>query len=109
MPVSHELTLYEANNEVANVTIYEEGTDTPQDLTGATVEIYLKASASATDASATKLSTATGEITITDAADGEVTVVFPAQSAGVTWWRIDAVISGQRRTAAYGRLIVVDM
>ena len=109
MPVRSNLTLYEANPEKASITILKEDDGLAQNLTGATIETYVKPTASTADAdgSVVKLSTATGEIVVVSAAAGTATITFPATlGAGTKWWRTDVIISGQRKTCVFGSLYI---
>lgn len=112
MPNNEDLSVFEINNETATAVVYQEGTTTPQSLSGATIELYVKTTASTTDgdSSTVKLSTATGEITITDAANGAISITFPSfASPGTRWYRLDTIITGKRRTAAYGNFVITNV
>lgn len=111
MPVRADLTLIEGNTETVKETVLDDDTGQPLNLSGKTVEFYLKADATVpdTDPSVVKLSTSTGEVTITDAAGGVATVAVPAQSAGTSWRRLDVVSGGSRKTAIYGPLYVINV
>lgn len=110
MPAKTDLTLIEGNVETVRHTITQDDTGTPLNLTGLTIEFYLKPDASVPDSdpSVTKL-TNPADITITDAVNGVCEVVVPAQAAGIRWRRLDVIQGGSRRTAAYGPLIVVNV
>jgi hypothetical protein len=99
------------NDETYTLTVTSEGTRQPFDLTGTTVEVYYKTTASTadTDPSTVKLSTATGEIVLTNPTAGLATVTSSAakQVAGNFWWRADVVSGGTRRSAAFGPRIVM--
>jgi len=76
------------------------------------LELYLKPhrTTADTDLAVTKLTVGTG-ISITDAGAGTCVASIPAAAlavAGLKWWRIDAVISGKRRTAMCGVVHVAD-
>lgn len=111
MPQRTDLTLIEGNTETVRETVTDDDTGTAFDLTGRTVEFYVKANAtvSDTDPSVVKLSTATGEITITDAINGVCEVTVPAQQPGSWWRRLDVVDGTDRKTAIYGPLYVVNV
>lgn len=111
MGVRTDLTLVEGNTETVEETVTDDDTGQPFNLTGKTVEFYIKANATVpdTDPSVVKLSTATGEVTVTDAAGGVATVAVPAQAAGTAWHRLDVVSGGSRKTAVYGPLYVIDV
>jgi hypothetical protein len=62
--------------------------------------------------STVKLSTGTGEVQITDPVNGLAVVTIPhtaLATAGLFWWRADAVISGSRKTGGYGPLEIKAM
>lgn len=110
MPTSAALTLDQANATTLSGTVTSGGS--AYNLTGITVEMYLKASAATPDSAATVLSTATGEITVVSASGGTYSVAVPSTSvatAGQTWYRVDAVSGGSRKTVVYGPLIVQDL
>jgi hypothetical protein len=115
MASNQPLALNENNDENVNVTITTNNPSagTPLNLTGLTVEGYLKVSASTADSDAAtwKGSTTTGEVTITDAVNGKVSIAIPASAIGTTkgWWRCDVISSGKRKTAAYGAVTVTDL
>jgi hypothetical protein len=110
MPTSSALTLDQANATTLSGTVTSGGS--AYNLTGVTLNMYLKASAATSDSAATVLSTATGEIAVVSAAGGTFTVTVPAASvatAGQSWYRVDAVASGNTRTVVYGPLTVQDL
>jgi hypothetical protein len=109
------LALNENNDEnvkvVATTNVPTLGTTL--DITGFTIEAFLKLTAATADADAStwKGSTATSEVTITDAPNGKFTVAIPAASLTTDkkWWRADAVSGGKRKTIAYGVVTVTDL
>jgi hypothetical protein len=109
------LRLYEGNDEILTVSIGRAGA--AYSLAGSTVEMIIKSSVSDAegtypDASVVVLSTATGEITVTDAAAGTVTVDINAAdlaTPGTMVYRIDVIDGTGRRTAIHGDLLVVDL
>jgi hypothetical protein len=110
-----DITLNEANDEnlkVAVTTNVPAG-GTVLNITGMTVEAFLKVSPATQDSdpSTWKGSTATSEVTITDAVNGKATVAIPASAIGTTkgWYRVDVISAGKRKTAAYGVVTVVDL
>jgi hypothetical protein len=106
-----DLKLIEGNPETVRETITDDDTGLPLNLTGKVVNFYIKPSADTADAdlSVTKLSTSTGEVTVSDAAGGVCTVAVPAQAAGTLWRRLDVVSGGQPKTAVYGPLYVLNV
>jgi hypothetical protein len=106
-----DLKLIEGNPETVREIVTDDDTGLPLDLTGKTINFYIKPSADTvdTDPSVTKLSTATSGITVTDAAGGICTVAVPAQAAGTLWRRLDVVTAGQPKTAVYGPLYVLNV
>lgn len=115
MASSVAITLNENNDENVNfaITTNVPTVGTVLNLSGLTVEVYLKPSATTvdTDGAVWKGSTATGEVTITDAPNGLCTVSIPAATVQDTkrWYRCDVISSGKRKTAVYGNVTVVDM
>jgi hypothetical protein len=109
------LTLNENNDEDVIVTIK---TNVPVDntvlnLTGTTVEAFLKQSASIsdTDASTWKGSSAGSGVALTDPTNGICTVSIPAASVltSMHWWRVDVISAGKRKTAVFGAVSVQDL
>ena len=115
MATSQAINLNENNDENVNVAITTNvpSVGTILNLTGLTVEAYLKQSATTADSDGTtwKGSTVSGEVTITDAVNGLVSVAIPASVVQDTkkWYRVDVLSSGKRKTAVYGAVTVVDM
>jgi hypothetical protein len=109
MATRASLEVIEGNAETIDVVITAENGGAATDLTGLTVEYLIKETPETPDTEALILSTATGAITITDAAAGKCRVALPAQSAGQRWRRLDVVSGPDRRTAIYGWLTVVDV
>lgn len=115
MATSNPLTLNENNDEVVRVTITtnQPTAGTALDLTGKTLEAYLKPNAATADGAAGvwKGTSTGGDITITDAAGGKVAIAIPAASVTLsqTWWRLDVLSGALRKTACFGTLTVVDL
>lgn len=110
MPTSSALTVDQGNATTLSGTVTSGGS--AYNLTGVTLNMVIKASAAATDASGTTLSTTTGEISVVSAAGGTFSVTVPSTSvatAGQTWYRVDAVSGGNTRTVIYGPLTVQDL
>lgn len=115
MPAPRTLRLYQANDEVLDVAVFED-TDpaftTPEDLTGTTeVTLVFKASKETPDNEGVSLTLTDGDIAITDASGGLMRITVPAAAlaaAGRRWYRLDAVRAGLTRTLAYGYLVVTD-
>lgn len=109
------ITLNENNDEDVDVAITTNVpvTGTVLNLTGMTLEAYLKTSArtSDTDVTTWKGSTVTGEITVTDATNGLASIAIPASAVQITkgWWRCDVLNGGLRKSAVSGAVTVVDM
>jgi hypothetical protein len=87
----------------------------PKDITGLTLEIYLKPTAAAldTDPGVFKLSTATGEIVITNPTGGLATATIAAADITLTttpaFWRLDILTAGKRNTALFGAVHITDL
>lgn len=109
MPSRRELALLQRNTETVRLTILDEDTGTPQDLTGVTVEVYVKPSAETDDDDpSVTLLTAVAQ---SPASAGIATLTVPADvlaAAGESWWRVDCVAGDSRKTAMYGPFIVRD-
>lgn len=109
---TQDITLMEHNDETLDVTITKNGS--ALNLTGYTIEAYLKATSATADADATteKLSTTTGEITITNAATGQAEIAIPAVDLADTthtFWRLDVVNAGKRNTVFSGKVTVTPL
>jgi hypothetical protein len=115
MATQVNLTLYEANTENINVTITTNvpAPGTALNLTGMTLEAYVKAAASTpdSDGGVWKGTTGLGDIVVTNVALGQVTVYIPGAAVTPTkgWWRVDVLAGSSRKTAVYGMLTVVDL
>jgi len=101
------LTLAENNDETVSVAITQNGS--PLNLTGATVNMYLKTAAGTADGSALLLSSAGGSpaITITSPTGGLCSVAIPRADLypeTYTFYRIDVVFSGLQNTVVYGAI-----
>lgn len=109
------ITLNENNDENIKCTITtNDPTDgTTLNLTGFTVEAYLKTAAATADGDGTTWmgSTATTGVVFTVAASGTIEVQIPASAVTVakTWWRVDVInASSKRKTAVYGTVTVTN-
>lgn len=109
------ISLNENNDEAIKVTITTNVpvAGTALDITGMSLEAYLKPTASTadTDGAVWKGTSGGGQITITDAPNGKATISVPASAVTLTqgWWRCDTVSGGLRKTAVYGVLSVVNL
>lgn len=116
MATNSPITLNENNDEdvIVTITTNQPTAGTIENLTGMTVEVYLKLSAatSDTDVSTWKGSSATTGVTMTDPTNGIVTLNLPALAVQtiVKWYRVDVISSGgKRKTAVYGTVAVNDL
>jgi hypothetical protein len=104
------LLLNQGNDEFPTLALTKSD-GTPYNLAGATVEMYVKPSAVTPDddTRVLKLSTATGEITVTDATGGLATVNIAAADLAIPvarYYRADIIASGSRHTALFGVMSV---
>jgi hypothetical protein len=110
-----DITLNEANDEAIKVVITTNVpvAGTTLDITGMSLEAFLKPTANSadTDPAAWKGTTGGGQITVTDAPNGKATISVPASAVTLTqgWWRCDTVNGGLRKTAVYGALTVTNL
>lgn len=115
MAVKRDLTLNENNDEeiLAVLTTNQPTAGTALNLTGLTLEAFLKvdAATSDVDGSTWKGTTAGGQITVTNAAGGEVSISVPASAitTSMGWWRLDVLSGSLRKTALYGAVTVTDL
>lgn len=112
MPTRRALTVSQNNDETLTGQATETDFGSPLNLAGVTLEMVLKASEETDDADGTTLSTTTGEITVTDAAQGAFSVAVPDSAltqAGIRWYRVDAIAGTSRKTIVYGPLKVRDL
>lgn len=104
-----DILLAEFNDETLNLTLTSGGG--ALNITGLEIDVFLKTAAGAADSdpSTIKLSTATGEVTITSGPGGLANVAIPATDLtglGIGFWRCDVVNGGKRNTAIYGTVTV---
>ncbi|WP_435109911.1 hypothetical protein [Nocardiopsis synnemataformans] len=114
MATHQSLILYEWNDEEVELQITDPDSGSAYDLSGAVLELILKADVDQldTDPGTVILSTETGEITILDAAAGTALAMINRgylSEPGDLAWRLDVVRAGTRRTAIYGPLRVTDL
>lgn len=111
MATYQELNLSQNNDEDIALTLTQAGVALDLD-TASALELFLKPhrTTADTDLAVTKLTLSSG-IAITDATAGTCIASIPASAlavAGLKWWRIDAVITGKRKTAICGLAHVAD-
>lgn len=118
MAIKRDLTgtdaLREANDEDIDVTLTTNrpAPDTALNLTGLTLQAFLKPSAATADGDPSVWQgTSAAEITITNAAAGQASIAIPASAVTTAkkWWRIDVISAGRRKTALYGDVAVTDL
>lgn len=118
MAIRRDLTgddaLRESNDEDLDVTLTtnKPSPGTIINLTGKSLEAFLKPAASTPDGDASVWKGTSGtEITITDAPGGKASIAIPAAAVGTPkkWWRIDVISAGKRKTALYGDVAVTDL
>jgi hypothetical protein len=103
-----DIIIAEWNDQVYSLSLTSGGA--AYDLTGAELDMFLKPQAGIADNApgVVKLSTVTGEIVITDAVNGEASVVVPSDDTGsanaYSFYRVDAVVDSKRSTALYGNV-----
>lgn len=107
MTAWHDLAV-EQNNDVL-FTLHVTLNGSPFSLTGYTPTIYLKATETTADGSATTFTTSNG-LTVTNASLGYLTWAVPHSATatpGNQWWRLDVVDgSGNRTTLMMGNFTV---
>ena len=114
-PVS--VSVYERNDPLVTFTIQNRnlitGVKTPYDLTGSTLECYVKTSPTTADTIIIAKYVSGSGCTITDAVNGVLTVQFLSTDAtlapGTYFYRIDALKTSRRNTLAQGPFIVVNI
>lgn len=106
---------FENNDTTYEMTVTQEDGITPLDVSDATgreVEFIIKTSVKTADIDGTTLSTATGEIIVTDGPNGRVvayvarTVLTPPGKRAI---RGDVIDATDRKTFLYGNATVVDL
>jgi hypothetical protein len=109
-----DIGLAEFNDETLALTITSSGS--ALNLTGITLEMYLKTASGIadTDPSTLKLSTVTGEIVITNPTGGLATAAIASshlQPGGTVygWYRVDTINAGKRNTAIYGKVAITPL
>lgn len=107
-----DITLAEFNDETLDLTLLTSGGGA-LNITGFELDMFLKSAAGTPDGSATKLSTVTGEIVITNPTGGLATVAIPASDLGsgngYGFYRVDTVNGGFRNTAIFGKVSVTPL
>lgn len=111
MPRRRALTLYQGDAETLRLTVEDEETGEPTDLTGVTVQMLCKPSKETPDDddSVIVLSTATGEIVVDSPITGVCQITAGptvTADAGVQWHKIQALPGP--RTILYGPLTIED-
>jgi hypothetical protein len=108
-----DITLNEFNDMSCALTITKNGS--AYNLTGLEVDMFLKTAAGVpdNDVSTVKLSTTTGEITITNAAGGLATAIIPdadMDTTNIGFYRVDVIDgSGNRNTALFGKVTIIPL
>ncbi len=112
MATEQLLTLYQRNDETVTVTVTDADSGDPVDLSGADeITMYVKAAPTTEDRDATTYTLSTG-VTVTDGPGGVCTVAIPAADLAnnwLKWWRLDVTADSATRTAAYGKLRIIDL
>lgn len=115
MAQKRDVTLNENNDEeiLAVLTTNQPVADTALDLTGKTLEAFLKvnASTSDTDPGTWKGTSTGGQVTVTSAPGGAISIAVPASAitTSMGWWRVDVLSGGLRKTALYGAVTVTNL
>lgn len=113
-----DIVLSEFNDETLNLTLTSGNPPSPPPLplTGLALDMFLKPSAGIPDATpgVIKLSTTTGEITITNVLGGLATVAIPnvdlTDPNAYTFYRVDTVDgTGKRNTAIFGKVSIIPL
>lgn len=103
-----DITLAEFNDETLALTLTSGGA--ALNITGLELDLYLKPLSGIPDSTSgvTKLSTTTGEITITNGPGGLATVAIPKTDLGTvtayTFYRVDVIAAGKANTAIFGKV-----
>lgn len=104
-----KLRLIEGND----VTVYLDLTKNAAeaDLSTAGIELLLKTTEYQDDADAVVLTRTGGQIEVTDAVAGEAEATIDGSlvTHDLTWWRVDVIDAGARKTALYGDLEVTNV
>jgi|SRR5215831_6531789 len=108
MTSQFRMTLLQNNDETVELPFFADDAVWPIPV-GTEIQFWIKQQSSTpdTDPSAIKLSTVTGEVTVTNAAGGLAQVTIGAAhlaTSGLFWWRCDALVQGSRKTAGFGPL-----
>lgn len=109
MPSEVALTLYENNDEKLNLTITSNVVGFS--LVGKDMEAFVKASAATpdNDDGVWVGTTDDGDIVIEDEDNAYVMIPASAVTTTKTFYRVDVLSGGLRKTAVYGTLRVVDL
>jgi hypothetical protein len=110
-----DISLPENNDTVIKLAITTNvpAAGTALDITGMSLQAWLKPNASSadTDPAVWEGTSGMGQITVTDAPHGKASISIPASAVtqAQTWWRCDVVSGALRNTAAYGVLSVINL
>lgn len=115
MPANVTLNLYELNTEFITLTITQVDGGAAENLSTATVEVYIKTSADTADADASTVTLVSPtDVTIVDAPNGVCKFRVPSAvvaAPGQKFWRCDILTDSgaTRRTAAYGPVSIENL
>lgn len=109
MSTKLKLKLREGNNE--SVILYATTNGAPRNITGRTLEVYIKIDANQDDAESNRLASDNGYIDITDGPGGvaELNVPGSVLTPDKTFWRFDVIDGNTRKTHVYGPLEVANI
>lgn len=109
----NDLTFMERNDPTVTFTIQTKSgsTTTAVNLTGKTVELYLKTGPTVADTDATVRKYTVGDgITVTDATAGTISVAMTwTDLEGKSCYHLDVLTSGRRLTHSYGGISFVGL
>jgi hypothetical protein len=114
MTTTQRVIVQQNNDETLQATVQDHDSspsDNVINITGMQLDFYIKSAPLTpdTDPGTVHLSTATGEITLTDPVNGSARIFVARahlQNAGSLWYRLDVLSGGQLKTAGNGDLVV---
>jgi hypothetical protein len=111
--IERDIVLAQFNDQSFDISITDNGA--PVDVSSAELDVFLKPQAGVLDSASgvVKLSTTTGDITVTNGPAGQATVTVPSTDLQGTnafgFWRCDIVVNGKRNTAMFGAVQTTEL
>lgn len=111
MPSRQNLSVTQDNDVTVDLAVFEQDGTTPQDLTGLTLSMLIKASSTAPDSAAVATLTVGAGLTLVSAPGGTLTAFLPhtlLEAPGLQWYRVDVLDLLSNRTTAIDGLLLTN-